>query len=145
MTIKNYRQSEIQDVIQKLQDSSFEFYLTGSRFFTTDHEQSDWDFFTSNNKEVIAYLSTLGFQKVNTKYSYFDKQTVGVMRFGSPYLYHIDIQLVLDVEIKQIAQEILTMKPPVKTSDDANLAQQWNTVYHVAKRVSLMLLKKIRT
>ena len=92
---------------QALEDSSIRFYLTGSRFFGTQHQFSDTDYFTENTPMTEAFLLAHGFQRV-TSSAYLDTNTVKVLTcLGTNPSDRIDVQLVKSVEKKAKAQAAL--------------------------------------
>ena len=60
--------SGVPTMVQKLQSSPHEYYLTGSRFFGGVTKESDCDFFVANSPDVITELLNLGF--IETPVSY---------------------------------------------------------------------------
>ncbi len=95
------------------------FRLTGSKFFGTQRECSDWDFFTEDSDHTREFLRGLGFSPVNT---YRDDATISAVfywgrRFSSD---SIHIQLVQQdmIGIKEDAQWIIKNRflvSPVKS------------------------------
>ena len=59
----------VNDVVNELAKSEFEFYLTGSRFFGHNRTDSDFDFFVEHSQEVVEFLHSLGFQKECSAYN----------------------------------------------------------------------------
>jgi len=101
------------DVIKTLLDSTFVFYLTGSRFFKTNHSTSDWDFFITDSPEVRSLLVFNGFRNICpiTSASLMkcypeDPNICDVYGAGM-----VQIQLVKDADQKQRAQEFLNTMP----------------------------------
>lgn len=45
-----------------MEHSQFEFHLTGSRYFGTQHADSDWDFFVESHADLYEWLEANGFQ-----------------------------------------------------------------------------------
>jgi len=48
-------------LIHVLENSEYEFYLTGSRYFGTSNPLSDWDFFAEETPQMKKFLIDLGF------------------------------------------------------------------------------------
>lgn len=100
--LNGYEIPEADVTIEKLKildNSKFEFHLTGSRYFDTADENSDYDFFTQSSEAVVAFLEREGFVwHQATKY------TEQVYRWGM-----IDIQLVTDVMHKKRVQHLLSL------------------------------------
>lgn len=103
------------DVMRKLfqlEESHHTFYLTGSRYFRTHRQDSDYDFFAQDTPALRSFLDSAGFRPHNPlddewmdTYS-LDPNIAHVMRwkFGFP---HIDVQLVKDLELKRRAQGMI--------------------------------------
>jgi len=87
-------------VLSMMSNEKYKFHLTGSRFFGTARENSDWDFFTAHSISVRQYLLEMGFVTLTESCSsYNDQETRSVMRFVDNRL-QIDVQLVNDVKKK---------------------------------------------
>lgn len=84
------------------------FFLTGSRFFGTHTENSDFDFFAHYNIGLIVSLESFGFSRVTDPHSlsmsYINAEQGIVTVF---VLDNCHIQLVKDVEQKKEIQKIL--------------------------------------
>lgn len=122
-----------------LLDSEFEFYLTGSRFFGTQTEDSDWDFFVGYSKEVVAFLIENNFRIVNDS-EYEDSNTVAVYRymdkFNRPSMC-VDVQVVLNPAMKEDIQN--KIKPVIRNSaikDKEAMRLMWNVAYRLSKSQS---------
>ena len=105
---------ETQAVLEDLQgtpEKCLEFHLSGSRFFGTSHEGSDWDFFTADSMEVRRYLKNSGFVTCENE-SYQDPLCCAVFKKGL-----VHVQIVSDLEAKLRIQNLLfgsrfyTLKP----------------------------------
>jgi hypothetical protein len=109
-------------LFDKLNQLETSFYLTGSRFFGTNHKNSDYDYFTEYTEEIIQILGSIGFQMESTS-NYRDTNTIMVMRGHNWCGGQIDIQLVNDVSLKDKIQkrfkELGINKP---TQEEWNLA-----------------------
>lgn len=100
MTIKNM--NDITPVIvSELLKSSFDFYITGSRFWGNLNALSDWDFFVQESQEVTSYLMHMGFT-TDPHHQYDDPLTVEVMKRGL-----IHVQIVHDAALKHVIQQTL--------------------------------------
>jgi hypothetical protein len=84
--------------VAKLQQSNFNFYLTGSRFFETAKAESDYDFFVEASREVRRFLQSLGF---------FMDWSADYLEEVWAHSSHIHVQLVGDAEDKLAAQELI--------------------------------------
>ncbi len=92
----------LQAVLQELASLPMNFYLTGSRFFRSYTDSSDYDFFTADDPDTEELLLKRGFV-VHSESSYLDSETNKVLR----HPLGIDVQLVVDVFRKSKAQAIL--------------------------------------
>jgi len=108
--IKGLPAGHFMRVLQAIQDSKVEFYLTGSRFFGNATNASDYDFFCQDTDEARQFLDVLrqdGFQieKISIENRYLDLITTDCYRvIQRP---GIDISMVMSTRIKAIAREIL--------------------------------------
>ena len=134
MTIVDRKRPEAESLMEYLDESEFDFYLTGSRFFNTNKIYSDWDFFTKDCEEVRRFLSNHDFYPVVNEYN--DKLTTAVYR--RPF---IDVQLVTDVECKRIAQEILRINPP--SENFVSRTQTWNFAFSIAEKAIKMIVEMV--
>jgi len=116
--------SSIPSMLDKLNSlPSTVFYPTGSRYFGSHRENSDYDFFTENNPQVIAYLLDFGFWSISSA-DYKDSDCKAVYRFISNSGMQIDIQFSANVEMRKQVQE--TFK---KNYIFAPNRDQWNTAF----------------
>ena len=96
-------------IVETLHDSSFNFHLTGSRFFGGVNAESDWDLFVEVSEEVIQFLISIGFEN-DFGLSYDDPSIIAVY-YG--YCVHhgrlvkVDVQLVGNAELKLEVQRVL--------------------------------------
>ena len=95
------RKIQDQPILDVMKNATgIDFHLTGSRFFGTATETSDWDFFTQHCEVTKRWLSKNGFFTLtHSANSYNDQETKCVMRFTSGS-FQIDVQLVNDVKKK---------------------------------------------
>lgn len=117
--------------LDKIRESSHQFYLTGSRFFGTATEGSDWDFFVKHSEEVALDLHKWGFQLVQgpRNDNYKDKNTVVV--FWHP-LHRVHVQLVHDDVKKEKIQLAMRvhLKDVIFLVSSKDRAQQiWNFAF----------------
>lgn len=100
------------DLLDRMEESNYEFYPTGSRFFyphTVKDPTTDHDFFVQDSEELRVFLEELGFHQSGEPYifdAYDDLNTSLVMR-AKYRKTHIDVQLQKDVVLKQKVQELL--------------------------------------
>lgn len=123
--------SETQRLINILSASSFDFHLTGSRYFGNATIASDWDFYAQDSIAIREFLEQNGFRR-EAKYSseYVD---LNVARVYVSKLASIDVQLQNNVNLKTAAQLILKNLVAVhtwntKSKEDRRLL--WNNTYN---------------
>lgn len=101
------------NVINKLHESKFNFYLTGSRYFGNDNDLSDWDFFVQEPQanyqcvDLVNHLLEIGFIGISKSLAgYDDSQCVEIFRYLRNGL-QIDIQVVRCAETKNEIQKCI--------------------------------------
>ena len=136
--IINLPAKEVDQIIDKMRLSDYDFYLTGSRFFRTTNALSDYDFFVQDSTGVREFLRSIDFSPVGEgKYShaeYADKQTVAVFIHSSGLIH---VQIVESVTVKRMAQLILTLCPEKidkYAQRDTNRAFYWNKAFKIAQK-----------
>jgi hypothetical protein len=98
-------------IVSMMSNEKHKFHLTGSRFFGTAKENSDWDFFTEHSISVRSYLFDMGFATLTESCrSYNDQETRSVMRFIDSRI-QIDVQLVNDVKKKVRVNNAIKHRP----------------------------------
>lgn len=109
--IHGMNRSHLESQLDKLHATTYEFYLTGSRFFGTSTPNSDWDFFAQDHPAIQGYLENEGFNTISAKHA---EKYMGISIQGCSQIYRktfangsIDVQLQLDVNRKLKAQNIL--------------------------------------
>lgn len=110
---KHFENTLIQ-IQNKMGESQINFWLTGSRYFGCQSEQSDWDYFAECNQDVREFLLNLGFFE-NTNSAYIRELGLGdskqelteVWEKNFPSEGCIQVQLVKDVLAKHLAQEAI--------------------------------------
>ena len=124
--IKGVVLDETQQILRTLEDSPFEFYLTGSRFFGNFRQDSDYDFFVEEN--AIDWLRNNVFEKLPT-HNYLDLLTISVFQKGN-----VHIQVVKDVVLKSRAQQLIKETIPgiYFTFNKTNHSLLWNLVIKAA-------------
>lgn len=115
--------SQREVILNELQDSTHEFYLTGSRFFGNCREDSDYDFFTDIETSE-DYLRSLGFSH-RPSITYNDLNLIRVFTHPSG----IDIQFIRDLKSKIVAQNIIRDFDLLMTIPKSQHRFIWNKVY----------------
>lgn len=100
-------------VLSKMENSEYEFILTGSHFFGNATVNSDYDFFveTTADKEINKFLEKLGFVRlVGTQYQ--DTSIVVVYRYEMNNGAIVDVQILKKdgLAIKIAAQALIKKK-----------------------------------
>ncbi len=90
------------NVFFAMANSEYKFYLTGSRFFGTQQQNSDWDFFVQKTISIDNDLSGMGFKR-EEKPSYIDPICDTVWKHPDG----IHVQVVDDGRLKETAQLII--------------------------------------
>ena len=102
MAIKGLDKTQDQLTIDLLTScEEFDFYLTGSRFFNTFRENSDWDFFIQDAPDVRTFLSENDFKQMFDG-GYEDQNFRCLWEKGK-----VQVQLVIDAKLKEQVQKIL--------------------------------------
>lgn len=138
------------DVIT-LQNSGYEFFLTGSRFFNGSAvtPSTDWDFYALFSEELCEYLRSLGFHQDSGNYGN-DHSITAVftcryefMRPENRRTTKIDVQLVHGpwLPVKHEAQQLLAETHAYGLPEDKTTARLlWvNTMKIVSKYKNLQL------
>ena len=94
-------------VLKAMEESHFEFFLTGSRYFGGYHEGSDYDFFVMESTGVSEWLRAKGFT-LDTNAAYDDPTFSKVLQLTLDDGI-IQVQLIVPEEYKrkQIVQRLL--------------------------------------
>lgn len=130
MELPNWKSSHDtarQEIIKKLEESSFDFYLTGSRFFGNSGIAADIDLFTQDSVEVEVFLKELGFIKLPQNFYNNQKLDVNTARVYRATLAQIDVQLVEKPHVKFNLQIWLKENNLVPPKLNANI--WWNEKY----------------
>jgi hypothetical protein len=102
-----------------IRQSPITFHLTGSRFFGTDTEESDWDFFTQDLPGTRTELHHAGFKLDSESYPN-DTNFVAVYAKDN-----VHVQLVPDVRMKKCVQEQIRSLPKLWKLDKEECQQLW--------------------
>ena len=112
----NLTENNLQAILSILDKSMVDFYPTGSRYFGTATQYSDWDYFTVESRATEGWLVGYGFREIiNRDNSYYlDDACVKVYRWesGDPGR-HVDVQFIYAhmMEVKKKAQVALRNCP----------------------------------
>ena len=112
-------------LLKLLENSKFEFFLTGSRFFGMAIDTSDYDFFTEDSFETATFLLDHGFREVVVT-GYRDQNINRHFRATCPLVGQIDVQLVRDVTQKRDVQMFLKRYGFGRPCDDL-----WNAMFDI--------------
>ena len=109
MIVNAYDEQNFFKVIQTLMNCTFEFHLTGSRFFGVHKPHSDYDFFVKDSREVRAQLEHMGFS-FQAAEGYSDDVSISAI-----YVLYLDSEIIQiqvikesDFSIKKEAQDLLS-------------------------------------
>jgi hypothetical protein len=119
--------------MQEMENSEFEFFLTGSRFFGGVHEGSDYDFFVCGTEEVGKYLLDNGFF-LDGENSYQGDPTFSHVYTFKDWSGQVQVQLIHPKEFsrKQLIQRLLMSKYQGKglPGDKNQKRELWRLTYH---------------
>lgn len=101
MSIVNLIEIIPEHVLDLINCEKFDFFLTGSRYFGTATQTSDWDFFADYSVDLCQWLENSGFRK-KSECDYDDTTIVKVYSYMG-----IDVQLVKNKDLKNLAQRVL--------------------------------------
>lgn len=112
----NGQKKKNQNMLDVLAEMEADFILTGSRATGTNHETSDWDFFTTDSLVLSDSLRDLGFNRINSAVTseYADASLREVLRYKKDGL-QIDVQFIKPsyFEAKKRANELYKQMRPV--------------------------------
>lgn len=132
--LKNFEVfNKTQIILSKFDSSPYEFYLTGSRFFSPgrDSRDSDWDLMVADGEGVYNFLVSLGFNlcrdvgDCESIQTYGDSSIVSVMKHT---LEPIHIQIIHSdwMAVKLAAQQMLYSFAILKGVGKAERKMIWN-------------------
>ena len=144
--------SPLQQALLDLENSKFEFNLTGSRFFGGASQDSDWDFIACYSQEIEDFLSGLGYKLNEAVQDYLDPMTTKVFSkhfcyceeqardYGHRHFEHhedcqkIDIQLCHDHGTKIRVRDFLkeSFSGHCLPGDKYQRSRLWSMVYKLA-------------
>lgn len=111
--------------------SKFDFYQTGSRYWGTPNENSDWDFFVQDSQQVREFLEKLGFNN-NSEATYRGDvccRAVYVFDLHEDRKLRVEVQLVSDAVLKHVVQETLKRRIPEGIPDKSRVKEMWSIGY----------------
>jgi hypothetical protein len=119
-----------QEVLLKLDDSHFDFHLTGSRYFGGFSQNSDYDFFVRNSEEIVAFLESIGFVKEECS-NY--QASIGLLCdtvaiYAHPFC-RIHIQLVTDTKLRSFIAHKLDSSMIMVNADKKTKSKIWQLAY----------------
>ena len=121
-------------VLRSMEESEFEFFLTGSRFFGGVHQGSDYDFFVLLDTKVEHYLRSLDFMEDDIAHYEGDPSFVKVLTLMLPDGV-IQVQLIKQEAFarKKLVQLLLQKRYGAKglPGDKAAKRELWHLAYHV--------------
>jgi hypothetical protein len=121
MAIKNAHHPE--SVIAKMESSTIDFYLTGSRFFGGANPGSDWDYFARDSRTAREFLSSLGFYPViDIDMAIYDDSTIVSVYERND----VQVQLVKDAILKNSAQQFLAENCNMRAIPKESRKHLWN-------------------
>lgn len=124
----------MRDELSILRESSFEFHLTGSRFFGTATQGSDWDFFVQDSPEVQKWLISRNANQV--KHPLYETPTSVWILNG------IHIQLVEDVQAKIKAQNLI-LRWDLYKFDKPTMKKIWSALLEAVKNDKISTQDKL--
>lgn len=127
--------AKLSSIIEVMNQSTHDFYLTGSRFWNNHkNENADWDFFVNDSYEVRFFLKNLNFEFISNSSTYSDGQCNGLMEFYNEKPVpekndiieeKIHIQLVINSSVKKEVQLILFENFPNGFVDKVTARLMW--------------------
>jgi hypothetical protein len=94
------------ETFREMDWATFQFHLTGSRYFGRHSADSDWDFFVEDQPDLRDWLECHGFSKESND-TYAAADVSEVWKHGS---FAIHVQITIDARLKSAVQEILFAK-----------------------------------
>jgi len=116
----------IDNTFVKLHKMSDEFHLTGSRFFGTNHVNSDWDFMVKDTPYIGQKLTEIGF--VHVPNDYLDPLTVGLYGHTKD---NIHVQTVTNIRLKLMAQEYIKNHNWLRNKNKAQQKIVWQITLEI--------------
>lgn len=127
-------------VLKAMEESDFEFFLTGSRFFGGFRDGSDYDFFVLFDAKVENYLHSLGFIEDDLAQYEGDPTFVRVLTLATKEGI-VQVQLIKSEVFarKQLVQRLLQNRYGAKGLPGDKIAKRelWHLAYHVLKDLGI--------
>ena len=127
-------------VLRSMEESEFEFFLTGSRFFGGVHQGSDYDFFVLLDTKVEHYLRSLDFMEDDLAQYEGDPSFVKVLTLMLPDGV-IQVQLIKQEAFarKQLVQLLLQKRYGARglPGDKDAKRELWHLAYHVLENLGV--------
>ncbi len=124
--IKNLLSSDPQ-MVNILNDSLYDFYLTDTKFWGIEYPKTEWQFFVGGNDEdsIQEFLLENAFKASKIDKSIHDDQVYGIMEY-SDHECSVFVYFVHDVFIKNETQNLLKSIFPCQVP----VKSIWNSCYH---------------
>ena len=121
---------KVTGILQQMEESKYNFQLTGSRYFTPNEAGNrDYDFFVQKSDDVEAWLQSFNFTTISKK-TYGDSNCYAVYRsFANELNPQVDVQIVNDFKMKAIVQDAMRRSGLNPTSQ-----VEWNFSFEIYKR-----------
>lgn len=127
-------------VLKAIEDSSFEFFLTGSRYFGGCHEGSDYDFFVMESTGVEEWLRAKDF-RLDTESQYVDDPTFTKVLTLNLEEGSIQVQLIKPEELnrKRTVQRLLfnRYKRNGLPGDKDHKRELWHLAYSIVETLGV--------
>lgn len=117
-----FKDNTLRNIIRFMEQSKYQFYLTGSQYFGGANENSDWDFFAQYSVELEQELVKEEFERHSAYKSHID---VSVVYKKSS----VHIQLIGDIGEKRRIQEIIKSQVPMAALNHNQRKMMWHLAY----------------
>lgn len=121
-------------IVEEMEKSEFDFYLTGARFFGSATEESNWEFFAQNSTEITEWLEKHSIVKEDTVCILTNdvlevKHMVGVVEVHNK-ITRVFIHLVDNLKKKILVQNrLFNVYGKLMPTDPDILQMVWKTAY----------------
>lgn len=120
-------------VLKAMEQSEFNFHLTGSRFFGGARMDSDWDFFVQDSPEVRSWIEGHEFNKEFEGKNYYGDPNIAVVY---RYRNSIHVQVVPDAFAKSFVQRALVKAEVLKSASKMEAKRIWTLGYKLLEAMS---------